>query len=112
MEKKRTIFPKKSDIIYNDREIVIRHLMLAPLFFRKAVQKCAAFWRSKAKRKVTKVHQNVLVFYKGDIKGIEPETNVFTWEDLREGEGNVDPETGKILPKFRDQENVAEGGIY
>lgn len=36
----------------------------------------------KAKRKVTKVHQNVLVFYKGDIKGIEPETERFTWEDL------------------------------
>lgn len=37
----------------------------------------------KAKRKVTKVHQNVLVFYKGNIKGIEPVTGRITWEDLQ-----------------------------
>ena len=37
----------------------------------------------KAKRKVTKVHQNVLVFYKGKISEIEPITERFTWEDLQ-----------------------------
>lgn len=37
----------------------------------------------KAKRKLTKVHQNVLVFYKGNINEIEPVTERFTWEDLQ-----------------------------
>lgn len=36
-----------------------------------------------ARRKVVKVHQNVLVFYKGDIKAIkETYTNEFSWIDL------------------------------
>ena len=34
-----------------------------------------------AKRKVVKVHQNVLVFYKGDIKTIEPKDD-FAFADL------------------------------
>ena len=36
-----------------------------------------------ARRKVVKVHQNVLVFYKGDIKTIKDiYTNQFRWADL------------------------------
>lgn len=36
----------------------------------------------KAKRKAVKVHQNVLVFYKGDLKQIKAINNNFTWADL------------------------------
>lgn len=36
----------------------------------------------KAKRKVTKVHQNVLVFYKGDIENISSVNQKFKWEEL------------------------------
>lgn len=36
----------------------------------------------KAKRKAVKVHQNVLVFYKGDLKQIKAINNNFSWADL------------------------------
>jgi DNA modification methylase len=36
----------------------------------------------KAKRKAVKVHQNVLVFYKGDLKQIKAINNKFSWADL------------------------------
>lgn len=39
----------------------------------------------KSKKKVVKVHQNVLVFYKGDIKNIKGK-NTFMWEDLTQRE--------------------------
>lgn len=35
-----------------------------------------------SKRKATKVHQNVLVFYKGNIKDISEVKNNFSWADL------------------------------
>lgn len=39
----------------------------------------------KGKKKVVKVHQNVLVFYKGDIRNIKGK-NAFKWEDLTQRE--------------------------
>jgi hypothetical protein len=36
----------------------------------------------RAKRKAVKVHQNVLVFYKGNIKDISEVNNNFSWADL------------------------------
>lgn len=59
--------------LYNDM-VLLEQLSTAPM---------RAANTFGAKRKVVKVHQNILVFYKGNIEDIKTEyTNTFEWVDL------------------------------
>lgn len=69
----KRIFRENGLCLYNEI-ILLQQLGTAP------IRASATF---KAKRKLQKVHQNVLVFYKGDIKDINANfKNEFHWADL------------------------------
>lgn len=69
----KRLFQKQGLCLYNEN-ILLEQYGTAPM--RAA--------NNFVRRKTTKVHQNVLIFYKGDIKAIsEAFHNDFRWADLK-----------------------------